>query len=768
MNEQLQSWNAALHRVLDVLAASAQPVVSTAPIPLYRWGKDIRDDLGDNAAQYGLHGTTEAVLALAAGVNKFGAKSRYQRFLSGGVLSLTEWLDVPKKKLDLLKTIKISEWLGALADGGSDKANLDKLSNQLLKAREPSTGGWGWNSQVAADSTLLPTLYALDSLLRVDSRFHLYDQEVQAGIRFCLKEIEVTKPSAEYEEVYAWETCLYKLCEIVRLHETIYGEEKDSRSRLETMLQLDSNLLHPTLKEFKRFEYRIQVDVSEEQHVFCVLPVGLMQLWVELWAQSVGLNIGWERRMLEERIEEFFRLIYSPLDFPFNIVGSCAYAARLLAEYGVEMEAYLTPVSASSSENEAVTPAPETPEEIPDPFEKPSMRQQLYKNLLSHDSVADVDILQPLLGGYSGAHLDLCELTLTDGTPEILQVLKLDKAHNVEQEKTGVEAAQRQIDRKYCVHLIGSYRVPDTDKGVLRFEYADSTLAPGRIKSFLSFLYEESSTEDVVAIINAIYQKALKRVLASIKSKHTSLIKVKNHFESVRGNKFWSEVVAGFAKLQQANLVHPTDKLNRLLLQFPFKTVQDPFDDSPQRRELWDLPFQGALAGYAHGDLNPRNILIIRDEDGDYYSPVLIDFHRFGPWVPLAVDFARLEAGIQIKGLRNYINDAIANEEKHESLIRYEKWINGSLLLEAGDSVSPTLPGELRKVATFVRTIRANYNGRVPIDKQETRPYFSVLLFNYLSYLRPTYDRVLTNEQKLFAFYSAACIHKRHFVDPMR
>ena len=208
-----------------------------------------------------------------------------------------------------------------------------------------------------------------------------------------------------------------------------------------------------------------------------------------------------------------------------------------------------------------------------------------------------------------------------------------------------------------------------------------------------------------------------------------------------------------------------------MLLHFPFKTVVDPFINTDQRRTLWDWHFQGANASFAHGDLNPRNILLIRGSGEDFFSPVLIDFHRFGVGGPLAIDFARLECGIQIKGLKSYISQASSNVSQHENLVRYEKCINSHNSFEDNYQNSPeamSLPPELRKAVAFVCAIRNSYKRRVPYDFQDSHSYFSVLMFNYLSYLRGIYDNILTTEQKLFAFYSAACIFKRHFLYPVK
>src|SRR5262249_35762285 len=77
-----------VHRMLDLLCASAKLYIEKDSVE-YRGGQHIRDDTGDNLKQYGLHGSSQAVIGLAAGLSHAGAQSRHRRFLEGGVQWLT-------------------------------------------------------------------------------------------------------------------------------------------------------------------------------------------------------------------------------------------------------------------------------------------------------------------------------------------------------------------------------------------------------------------------------------------------------------------------------------------------------------------------------------------------------------------------------------------------------------------------------------------------------------------------------------------------------
>ena len=149
------------------------------------------------------------------------------------------------------------------------------------------TKGWGWNLEATVkEPLLLPTLYTIDGLIRVDRRFGTQRGEIQTAILFCLTEAERATPpvDAEDNQVYSWKTSLYKLCEVIS--QSGINLSAEQKSRLEFLLQNDRRL-SLSLKEFKRFEYRLQHNTNEE-HAFCVLPTGLMQYRAELWLNRAG------------------------------------------------------------------------------------------------------------------------------------------------------------------------------------------------------------------------------------------------------------------------------------------------------------------------------------------------------------------------------------------------------------------------------------------------------------------------------------------------
>jgi hypothetical protein len=91
--------DAALRRLLDALVSVSQLDASDGRT-IYMWGRNIFDDTGDNLHQFGLHGTSRAVLAPSAGTARLGANTRYDVFLKGGQAWLLDRLKEPKKPLD--------------------------------------------------------------------------------------------------------------------------------------------------------------------------------------------------------------------------------------------------------------------------------------------------------------------------------------------------------------------------------------------------------------------------------------------------------------------------------------------------------------------------------------------------------------------------------------------------------------------------------------------------------------------------------------------
>jgi hypothetical protein len=154
---------------------------------------------------------------------------------------------------------------------------------------------------------------------------------------------------------------------------------------------------------------------------------------------------------------------------------------------------------------------------------------------------------------------------------------------------------------------------------------------------------------------------------------------------------------------------------------------------------------------------------MVRSDTG--FRPVLIDFHRFGGPTPLPLDFCRLEAGVNVKGLRTVIETARSDPQIEDDLVTYCAKINSVLALDVNDAKLRGMPPPLHRAAIVVESIRRSYLGFAPRQAQEDcRSYFGTLALCYLSYVRPIYQQVLTLRQRLYSLYCGASILEWHFV----
>jgi hypothetical protein len=158
---------------------------------------------------------------------------------------------------------------------------------------------------------------------------------------------------------------------------------------------------------------------------------------------------------------------------------------------------------------------------------------------------------------------------------------------------------------------------------------------------------------------------------------------------------------------------------------------------------------------------------MVRDEADQQFHGVLIDFHRFGGPASLAVDFARLEVGLQIKSLDREIRAASQDPEKERELVKYEEAINSGAELVLSESLTtgsfPVVGSELKKIGHVVAAIRGAFANYMPDAKTDPRAYNATLALSYLSYVRQPYWNRLTSNQRSYAFYCAARILTRSF-----
>lgn len=401
-------------------------------------------------------------------------------------------------------------------------------------------------------------------------------------------------------------------------------------------------------------------------------------------------------------------------------------------------------------------------------------RRKFYLRLLATDGVSEVAIVRSFDNGLSGAFTDLCEVVSEQGTPQRLQVLKLSSLADAEREGAGARQVMNHLPREHCVHLLDVRMAEAEGTGVVRYEFAASSLRPNMLLDFLTFVDKTSDQGEVGRFVE-IALRALSQALAPVKRRTTSIAEICQHFESVRGKRFWSGVVEGFETLRNDGKV-TAHRSGRMLLDFPFKTLSNPFSGADQVHKAWNSLFPGAWGAQGHGDLNPRNILAAHPDPRAPFVPVLIDYHRFGGPVPLALDFARMEAGIQIKTLKTFIQTAHDSPTDEDLLTKYEKWVNDhdSLMkhVEMADAsaVPSVLPKELKRAAFLVSGVRKTFLEAVGAGDDPSASYFACLMLWYFNYVRPGYrtNGVLTEAQQLFALFCACRIYRRHFVYPAR
>jgi hypothetical protein len=375
-----------------------------------------------------------------------------------------------------------------------------------------------------------------------------------------------------------------------------------------------------------------------------------------------------------------------------------------------------------------------------------------------------------MAGGYSDAWVDLCEATMKDRTNTVLppQVFKLGDTKIIDEEANGAEKAKEFIPAKYRVEVLEKAATPDGKMAVLRYRYAGGSLAPDRVRPLLRHVSKEVDASRLSVAVSDVFLKGMDNSYKNRQPRHSSLQELLEEFTSLRGVPFLDQVNEGlnFLESEGAAVVHP-NRRDRVGLTFPLEYVDNPLCDTDRTRRIWEVPFPHPTVPVAHRDLNPRNLLMVRDEEGPQFHSVLIDFHRFGGQASLAVDFARLEVGLQIKALEREIREAAQDPEKERELVVYEEAINSGTELVLTECLTPDrfpdVRSELTKIGHVVAAIRSAFVSYMPDGKTDPRAYNATIALSYLSYLRDAYRNRLTVHQRSYAFYCASRILTRTF-----
>lgn len=755
-----------LGRLYDLLASAAQ-VISNAGDTVLGWGQHITDDSGDNLSQTGLHGTSQATLAFAAGIQRVASSplnSRYRQFLQGGVRHLTGLSR--DRGADLQKTVKLAELVGALAAAGETDC-VGPLTDKLIAGRSQKTGAWSWKVDDKNDTAdvglLIPTVYALDGLSHFFQKTGRFDHELSRGIQFCT---EVSLPlNLQDKELVG----LCRLCEILPRCNMLKGANPITIERQLCDIRAKYTRKRIDIRDIQRFEYRIQ-----DEHAFCVIPAGVIELRARLWLNRHSPGFQTELDVIGA-LHELMNIYcgymsISANDFKMISVRNISYVARLFADLADMIDKCLLSGAARQSSS-LIFPPVLTDSPVPQKSDATDSgseeRSRNYSQAVTakEGKAFSIRVKSRLTDGYSDASLDLCETKPPEG-PSRLEVFKLAAASTVESEEGGARLARDIImDKESRIELRNVYDYGD-GRRFLRYEYAGRTLRNRDLKPLLEYMKIGGNMEKAV---ENLFRIALPHaVKAEPNEPMRTLPEVLAEFEKVRNGKFWEEVTNGVENLRLATGIRTDDHgWGYLLLPVPFGVVPSPLLHWERCREQ---TFPSAYACYGHGDLNPRNVLMARRQSGsDEWRPAVIDFHRFAKSVAQPLDFCRLEVGICIKGLRDYFREAGKVRDSYEELVSFERTINGyggtpQLTISTGQT---ELKKEFLAVTKVIASIRLEYVSIAPQQiKEDPRQFWGILMLCYMNYMRPLYDSVLTAEQRLFALYSASQIYWRHFLQP--
>lgn len=746
---------ALVRQLCNTLTAAAQPVATGDNIR-FRWGQHVFDDTGDNIGQFGLHGTCQAVLALSKAKELLSPSNHYGKFIEGGRDWLIDRVESPKKSLDVRKTLKVAEHLRALRASKAAPEHCAQLSSLLLA----STGGpvplWTFDVQVSAAQEaiehILPSTYAVHALL--ESHDEEFRDKTRASILSCFSTLAHTGDIDPMKSA----ALAYAVSGNVEHFDAVFGADTELLQAVsDTTRALGDRVF--SVNEMVTFEYRMQEN-GEETHAFCNVPLGLMQLSTDLFASIADLDFVRGHEDLQRNIRAFLATVNSSRLSLQKLLTTCSQACRLLVASSRQIETvaqghpYSIPLP---SHQGAETETPQS-----DPREEPDVRKQTYMEMLA-EQASDLTILKPLTGGFSGAWLDLCQIRDSE-TSAVLrpEVIKLDTSNAIEQELKGAETAKKYLPASNRIDIRGRAKQEDADKALIRYEYASDTLAPQHVRLLLDHVRAESDTNHLADITRRVFDDGLGQLLDNQTPDSRSIETLLAYFDSIRRDSFLSQVKRGIAEMvASGDISYVGDREDRIQLNFPRVIVENMLADTARTREAFQDFFPLPTIPAAHNDLNPRNVLICSANDG--HQPIIIDYHRFGGPAPITVDFARLEVGLQVKGLVREINNAVTESEGERNLILYERAINGTLLHDAAltDPSFRNISGDVKKIGQIVGAIRCSLARHASCLESDSRGYYATLALSYLGYLRTAYKKRLSSAQRTFALYSASMIFDR-------
>ena len=382
-----------------------------------------------------------------------------------------------------------------------------------------------------------------------------------------------------------------------------------------------------------------------------------------------------------------------------------------------------------------------------------------YKAIEVQGRFRKIKVLENLEGGYSGARLDVCEVSDENGARLPLMVFKIGPKEMIQREADGARNAQSLL-KEFAVEVVDRY-VLDEKLEALRMPLATGEHSGRPALSFLRFYKESGDPHEVARPLKLLFGKATRAIYEGGDVEWCKLSDLREIMERSRGRRYWDEATKGFERLLLATNARKYRDGTRVSLGHPVDAiVDDPFHEHAPIARAWDRLLEAPMAKRTHGDLNPRNVVMIRQPNDSEFVPRIIDFHRFGLSGPLAIDFARFEAGIHVKCLEKEIRNK--DVEAADALQRYQELVVSEFVPPVVQSLVGTVGAEFAKAVFAVSAIRGRYEELSPPEGRQC--YWMCLALCLLSYLRPVYDARLTDEQRTFASFMAAKILDQHIV----
>ncbi len=373
-----------------------------------------------------------------------------------------------------------------------------------------------------------------------------------------------------------------------------------------------------------------------------------------------------------------------------------------------------------------------------------------YKTIKEQSGFQGIRVIEKLEGGYSGALLHICEVTDSGGAHMPLAVFKIGPTEMIRQEAKGAQLARKLLG-DLAVAVDATYEL-DEKTSALQMPLV-SEGDSGRLgMSYLRFFRASGDPREVAEALTQFFAGA-NRMYESPDIEFHKLSDIREAMDQARKGKYWSEARAGLERLV-VNTKSGQQRCGDLInLSYPIeKTIDNPFSETASLIKAWDISVRIPMATTTHGDLNPRNIVMVKKESNGRFVPRVLDFHRFGTRGPLAMDFARLEAGVHVKCLEQQIG----NRDLARELPIYSEAVTKQFSIPLGSSLIGSVRAEFTKAVFAVRAIREGYSSFY--NNAESRGYWTCLSLCLLSYLRPVYDERLSDEQRLFAIFMAANI----------